>query len=501
MWKNACNFFRHKKIRSIHFEITILYTLILGVILIIFSGVLYFIIFRTVYTEIDRELKITAQNINQTVNSYLEVRGQTPESLTFAATKTIASTGMRLNRWWVTGFERKWFRSVDELDLENNFINFYSVKSGKSLVKSSNITEDMEAIFLKNVNNLRPSALNFQNIIYQDKKMRLVSYPFWFENDDLYWIQVAVYQKPFLDIVFNWLNSIMLSIPIILLVTSFIGELLAKRILRPVHTIAATARRITHEGLGSRVNIQEPYIEMKYLIDDFNNMISRLELAFNHIEEFSSHVAHELKTPLTIIRGETELALMDTRSPEEYKKAMKINLEETDKMLRIVEDLLLLTKLNYQPEIVRFEEFDLVEYLGEVFERSRKLARIKKINLSFSSGKKPLMIKADKSHLRRLFFNLIDNALKFTPSGGKVDILIGADKDTVWVSIADTGPGIPEEDLPKVFDRFYRTDNQRPGCGLGLSIVYAIAKMHHGDVNVKSTLGQGTTFIVSLFLA
>jgi len=237
---------------------------------------------------------------------------------------------------------------------------------------------------------------------------------------------------------------------------------------------------------------------MKDLVDAFNDMISRLEGSFKHVEEFSYHAAHELKTPLTIIKGESELILRKDRPPEEYKKALQVVLEESGRMLKTIEDLLLLTKLDYQPSIFKFTAFDFKEFLTEIFEQSRTLAARKDVRMTMDAPSGQFMIHADRLHLRRLFFNIIDNAVKFTPDGGRVDITMTCTGQRIMTVIADTGPGIAEQDLSRIFERFFRTDNSELGNGLGLNIAQTIAKLHHGQITVESKLGEGSAFTINL---
>jgi signal transduction histidine kinase len=241
---------------------------------------------------------------------------------------------------------------------------------------------------------------------------------------------------------------------------------------------------------------------MHRLAAAFNDMIARLEKAFKHIEEFSSQVAHELRTPLAIMRGESELALRKERTGEEYKRVIRVNLEEIGRMLKTVEDLLLLTKLDYRPEIFKKEDFDFVAFFREVFEQAKVLAQDKGIDIEFDVPKMEIVINADKHHLRRLFYNLIHNAVKFTLAGGKVRLGASVSGGKLLAVVQDTGVGIPAEDLPKIFDRFFHKDHgiviEESGSGLGLSIAMAIARSHSGDITVESASGKGSTFTVIL---
>src|SRR6185295_4598172 len=201
---------------------------------------------------------------------------------------------------------------------------------------------------------------------------------------------------------------------------------------------------------------------------------TRLERSFRHIEEFGAHVAHELKTPLTVIKGEAELALMKERSTEEYQGVMRINLDECNKMLKIVEDLLLLARMDYQPQIFQFRKVDLIELLQEIYHHSQILSKTKKIRVKLDNPFKSVIINADPVHLRRLFLNLIDNALKFTPEGGNVDIDLKNDGKEIHILIKDDGVGMAPEDIENIFKRFYRVNPQKEGSGLGLNIALTI---------------------------
>jgi signal transduction histidine kinase len=332
------------------------------------------------------------------------------------------------------------------------------------------------------------------------KNIRLINYLFGDKSVGPFVIQVGTAQEPFMQQLRNWLYSISIGVPLILLLTSFVGRLLANRILQPVYEITDLANRITQQDLSARIKNKNFGMEMEALVESFNEMIARLEKSFRHIEQFSYHAAHELKTPLTIIQGEANLLLRKDRPIHEYKQALRIVLEESPRGLKTVDDLLLLTKLGYQPEAFKFEHFDFMEFLNEIVEQNRLLALNKGIavRMDFQQLAPPLTVNGDRLHLRRLFFNIIDNAIKFTPQGGCVDMRIERGRGKIMTFISDTGPGISPENLEKIFEEFYRSDKNSPGSGLGLSIAYRIAKIHQGEIQVDSQLGRGTTFRVIL---
>lgn len=222
-----------------------------------------------------------------------------------------------------------------------------------------------------------------------------------------------------------------------------------------------------------------------------------------HVAEFGSDVAHELKTPLAIIRGELELAEMKGCDSQDYGRMIKVGLKETHRMLSIVEDLLLQSKLEYQPGSFEFEQVDFSEFIREAFEQARKLAEAKNITVNISISGEPIHLTANKLYLRRLFMNLLSNAVKFTPEKGSIDLMVKRDKAQLTVAISDTGIGIRQEDIPRVFERFFHRDhraekNSDIGFGLGLSMAQSIARMHRGIIAVESKPGSGSTFTVKL---
>jgi signal transduction histidine kinase len=258
---------------------------------------------------------------------------------------------------------------------------------------------------------------------------------------------------------------------------------------------------ISHKDLNRRIPDMAADAEMRRLIHSCNAMLERLEKSFAHVNEFSSHVAHELKTPLAIIRGEMELALSETRDPAEYERVITVSLEEVDRLIRIIKDLLLLARLDYNPDVFQFEKIDLTAFLEEIYEYTSILAEQKKLESALHLPGDGGFVEGDKVHLRRLFLNLINNAVKFTPEGGKINISLAVSGRTAEIRVADTGVGIAEDDLRKIFDKFFRSGSQHqaePGSGLGLSMARSIARAHQGDINVTSRLGEGAEFLVTL---
>ena len=300
----------------------------------------------------------------------------------------------------------------------------------------------------------------------------------------------------------NKLFYILIPIPLTLLFGYYIGYLIIIRILKPIKKMTDTVKNITHEDLSLRVKAENVDEELGRLIEAFNDMVSRLGESFEYITDSSSYIAHELKTPIAIIRGESEFALKKERDKEEYKRVISVSLEETKRMLKIIEDLLLLTKMNYQPDVLKFEQIDLTQFIRIIYEQAKILASKKNITVNINTPEETGMVNADELHLRRLFLNLIDNAIKFTPASGSITINLRYEDQKAAVSIIDTGIGIEEENVPKLFDKFFRiegkTKDNSPSSGLGLSIAQSIAELHGGEISVTSRAGQGSNFSVSI---
>ncbi len=287
-------------------------------------------------------------------------------------------------------------------------------------------------------------------------------------------------------------------VPLIVLLTGAFGMFFARVALRPVAEMARTIRQITAENLSLRLKTPRGRDEIRELADLFNAMLSRLEDSFMSERRFIQDVSHELKTPLTILKGELEVALKKARSAGEYAAVLQSNLEETEKMSRIVGDLLTLArfdnrevKLDHAPVNLPILLEGSVKSLAGVAEKTGTAIR-----LSAAPGIKE--VGGDQGQLRRLFLNLLDNALKYSPAGGEVKVEIYSETGRPAVKISDHGVGIPEADLPHIFKRFYRADSSRSssGFGLGLAIAKSIADAHQAEIKAESQPGKGSIFTV-----
>ncbi len=288
--------------------------------------------------------------------------------------------------------------------------------------------------------------------------------------------------------------------PLGLLLAGGGGWLLARRALRPVDRMTQAVRRITSEHLQERLPETGTGDELDRLAGTLNEMLARLEDSFHQIRQFSADASHELQTPLTILRGEIEVALRSARSPQEYQQVLHSCLEEIERISRLVSGLLLLARADAGVLRLDLQPVDLTELTLEVAGRLQRLAAEKSVALQCNLTT-PVFILADKEHLQRLLLNLIDNAIKYTQAGGSVTLSLYADDNQVRLSVADTGIGLSPAEQEQIFTRFFRSaeaKSQGGGAGLGLCIAQSIAAAHDGTIELASTPGQGSIFSLVL---
>lgn len=292
-----------------------------------------------------------------------------------------------------------------------------------------------------------------------------------------------------------------LALPLVLLVAGLGGFLLATKSLAPLRWMAEQARNITGKNLHSRLDIGAAHEELRVLSDSFNELLSRLDQSFETMRRFVADASHELRTPIAVIRGEADVALDHDRNPAEYKESLAIIQDEARRLTRLIDDLLNLARADAGHVNLRVEEFYLNDLLAECCRSVQGAAVAKDIGLECQSPG-DVAYRGDQELLRRLVLNLLDNAIRYTPPGGKVSASLEAANGNLRLQVADTGIGIPPEAARHIFERFYRGDQARSrqngGFGLGLSIVKWIAESHRGTVELSSHPGAGTTFTVLL---
>ncbi len=300
------------------------------------------------------------------------------------------------------------------------------------------------------------------------------------------------------------LIALSIGLPVLLAVAIIGGYVLVTSALAPVEHIAAAAHDITLHHLDRRLPVVGSGDEIQGLSETLNQMISRLDESFQSSSRFSSDASHELRTPLTIMRGELEALLMDETLPRNVHETLYSLLEEIQRLVKIVEGLFALSRLDIGEAQMERVRCDLAQLVRATADQMCLLAEVKDTKLLYETGDR-VDVEGDRARLKQVVVNLLDNAIKFTPCGGTITVSVAAESGMGRLRVADSGPGIPEEALPHVFDRFFRADGVRSrdveGAGLGLSIVKSICGAHGGSAVAENSPGGGCSVCVEIPLA
>jgi len=479
-------------LRSLRTKLTLWYVLILGILLISFSGFLYFTLSKSLYRDVDNKLRSLAELIAVESVSPLSKFG-------FGNIDKALETSMNLKPIG------KFIQVLDE--------------SGKIGRKSDNLKNVQLPISLNALKNASRGVITFEtNRSFENAPLRMITFPVKENNHITKMIQVASSLEDVEDALNTLFIILMVTVPLALMVASLGGQFLANKALKPVDSISQTARMITSKNLNQRIKPPKVKDEISRLIETFNEMISRLDQSFRQIKQFTGDASHELKTPLTILKGEVEVALRKERASYEYQQILRSNLEEINRMSQIVNDLLLLSKADTGEIQLNKQNINLSEILNEVVAQMSLLVRSKNLRIETSNHHEDVQIFGDALRIRELFLNLIENGIKYTEDGGSIRITLtpetplperspsgmpgGEETKFVWITVSDTGIGIAKEDQNRIFDRFFRVDKARSreqgGSGLGLSICKWIVEAHQGEIKLESEIGKGSSFIIKL---
>jgi heavy metal sensor kinase len=299
---------------------------------------------------------------------------------------------------------------------------------------------------------------------------------------------------------FRW--TALLIIPCGIIAAALGGYWISRRALAPVDHIARTARAITAQQLGRRLDVPPTGDELQRLSETLNDMLARLETAFAETVRFTADASHELRSPVSLIRTTAEVALRRPRSAEEYRQALEGILRESERTSELVQDLLTLTRADAGVDGWSPSRVDLRALVGELPEKLTTLCEGRGLTLRLDLSDRPVFVNGENAALGRLVVILVDNAAKYTPAPGEVRVTLRTTDAMAEIEVADTGMGISAEDLPRVFERFYRADKARSresgGAGLGLSIAKWIVDRHGGRITIESEAGKGCRARVQL---
>lgn len=458
-------------------RLTLWYGSALALVLIVFSVVLYVITARNLRDDVDESLLETAT----TAVRSLEERGFLP----------------LLD-------EDELLSQFPELARIDKFFQIFS-PSGTITIRSPNIKRHEVPLSRMALETTFKGQSVFETTKYPNEpQLRLISVPINYRGRLLYIVQVGTSMESIEDTLRRFLILLLVAVPIALAVSLAAGWFLAGRALRPVDAITLAAQRIAAGDLSQRLTMQTASDEIGRLAGTFNNMIGRLDASFRQIRQFTSDASHELRTPLTVMKGETELVLRRPRPLEDYHSVLESNLEEIDRMTRIVDELLFLSRADMGAVKMELLPVALETLVEDIHRQATLLGQDRAIEVMLGTVV-PARVQGDELRLRELLLNLVENAVKYSNPKGKVTISLVTDGQQAIVSVTDQGIGIAPDDRPKIFDRFFRTDEARAhtkkGTGLGLAICSWIAEAHKGRISVHSELGRGSTFTVTLPLA
>ncbi len=457
---------------SIRSRLTAWHVAVLGFFLILFSILLYVFLSKRLHESIDNSLKVSANVIQK-------------------------AALLEYSRTPLPGLDL----FFDQFLGYSNINKFYRIYDGSGHVDSRSKGIDASKFPLTQdaYSRATQGKMTYETFkLVPWHRVRVITMPV-IRNDNLVnLIQVGTSLKAVEHTLKNLRIFLFTAIPCALILSTLGGRFMATRALKPVAEITSTAQDIAHgANLSRRIPIPEVQDEIGNLARTFNEMMNRLEKSFNQVRQFSSDASHELRTPLTVLKGQSELVLSKPRSKAEYQEVLSSNLEEINYMSRVLEDLLILSKGDEGKVSLEKEPVELSSIVEEVSRQGEIFADEKEVKIILAYLE-PVTILGDAHRLKQMVWILLHNAVKFTPSGGEIKITLQDLDDTVYFTIRDTGIGIPEQDLPKIFDRFYRVDKARSrmdgGSGLGLSICKHIVDRHHGTVDVESKLGEGTKF-------
>jgi len=400
----------------------------------------------------------------------------------------------------------EWELTPEEASSVRDLIRYLQIwnTDGESLLRTSHISEDLplDTVALARAGQ---GELAWTNGSFQGIPIRALYYPLE-RMGDLHIQHVLQVAAPVeaRNRMLRKAAFLIFSIVVTAAAAAFPGGWwLAGRAVEPVDAIVDQAEAITAGSPRRTIDAYADTWEYKRLVQVLNRMLARLQAAVDAQRRFTADASHELRTPLTVLRGELEVALRRERTSEEYTRVLRTSLEEAERLSRLAEELMTLTRSEAGAQRLQLVSGDLAARARQAVSRLARQAEGKNIRMDGpASGE--VRAEFDPDLMDRVLWNLLSNAIKFTPSGGRVDVRVREEGDRVALQVADTGPGIPEDQLGRVFDRFFRIDEARTsggetsGTGLGLAIVKAIVDLHGGEVVASNDAGGGAVFRVTL---
>jgi heavy metal sensor kinase len=456
---------------SVRIRLTLWYAGVLAVSLIVFAVLVYYAADSIFYARQDELLRSTAVTVASAYVQELE-----EEKSVKIANEVVLAQMVFPNRY------------VEVVDSEGRAVAWSSNLSGRQLtIPQTALTE------------ARQHGGSF--VVLNDLRVAVVP----LSKDPNSQLGFATVAEP-LSVVEEGLRRLrrhfLFGVPLVLLFASAGGYFLARKSLAPIALMNQQTQRISAENLSARLDVAHPRDEVGQLALTINALLTRLDAAFQEQRRFIADASHELRTPLAVLRGETEVALQQERRPAEYQESLALIKDEAERLSRIVENLFLLARQPVDAASMTREMVSLDQLVADCVRAASVLAIQKGLKLKLNGNLPAITLTGDDEMLKRMLLNLLDNAVKYTPQGGEINIALDSQNGAARIVVTDTGIGIPTEDQSRIFDRFYRVDKARSralgGAGLGLSIARWIVEGHGGKLSVESAAGRGSSFIVEL---
>lgn len=459
---------------SLRVRLTLWYGTALAVVLIVFGVILYGVLAKVLKDQVDRSLEETA---------------------------AVTQRSLEEHRFGPFLLFEDLSQDFPELATLDKFFQIFS-PTGQITIQSPNIQSRDIPLSRIALDAALAGRTTFESArFYGEPSIRIISVPIMHGNSLVNIVRVGTSLQSLDETLRRLLLVLLITMPLALMASLGGGWFLAGRALRPVGAITQAAQRIADGDLNQRLTVPDTSDEIGRLATTFNAMIGKLEASFKQVRQFTSDASHELRTPLTVLKGEAELALRRPRSVEDYRSVLESGLEEIDRMSRIVDELLFLSRADLGEIKIELKPIRLDLLLEDLKRQADVLGHEQDVKITLGLVE-PATVPGDEMRLRELFLNLLDNAIKYSRSGSRVDVSLIKHEQTVRVSIADQGIGMSNDEQARIFDRFYRTDMARAytkkGTGLGLAICKWIVDVHHGVIETQSETGKGSTFSVIL---
>jgi heavy metal sensor kinase len=458
---------------SVRVRLTLWYLLVFGVLLTGFSLSIYFVLSNDVYARLDRSLSKAAR---MTATLFQAETGETGGDAVSGAAEVLSE--LRQPDVYVAIYE-------GERLLASDYPN------GEQPLMSGELLSLAQAAD-------QPAFKTVRGFGEEGARQALLSVK---AQDHQYYVVIAEPLHSYIEQLESITRIFCFAVPAALLVAGLGGFLVARKSLAPVVAMSDQAERMSAKNLQERLDVRNPNDELGRLASVLNGLLSRLDRSFESMRSFTADAAHELRTPLSIIRGEADVALSQDRDATEYKEALAIIQDEARRLSRLVDDMLALARADAGQRPLEIKEL----YLNDLAEECCRAAQVLALQKGLSLSQQPssdIPFRGDEDLLRRMMLNLLDNAIKYTPPGGVVSLAVIEEEASIRIVVTDTGIGIPPEAALRIFERFYRVGKARSrvdgGSGLGLAIAKWAAEAHNGTINYTSRPGEGSTFVVGL---